>query len=163
MSVNKVILVGRLGADPESRNTNSGTTVTNLRIATSERKKNGDSGEWTEHTEWHRVVTFGRQAETCSQHLSKGRQVYVEGRIRTRKWQDKDGNDRYSTEIIGDRVQFLGSKDGGGNAHGGGNSYGGSGYGGGGYGASSPTSAPQQADDIPFCRPATLDDLAVLA
>lgn len=161
--INKVILVGNLGADPEVRATNSGLKVANIRLATSERQKDRATGEWGEHTEWHRVVFFGRTAEVVEQYCQKGRQLYIEGRLRTRKWQDQSGNDRYSTEIIGDRVQFLGSKDGGGNAHGGGNSYGGSGYGGGGYGASSPTSAPQQADDIPFCRPATLDDLAVLA
>ena len=138
MSVNKVILVGRLGADPESRNTNSGLAVANLRIATSERQKKGD--EWVEHTEWHRVVVFGKQAESVSRFLTKGRQVYVEGRLRTRKWQDKEGNDRYSTEIVGDRVQFLGSKDGGGGQGGGQNS---GGYGGGGsYG--------KPSDDIPF-------------
>jgi len=141
MSVNKVILVGRLGADPESRNTNSGLAVANLRIATSERQKKGD--EWVEHTEWHRVVVFGKQAESVSRFLTKGRQVYVEGRLRTRKWQDKEGNDRYSTEIVGDRVQFLGSKDGGGGQGGSQNS--GGGYGGGGYGGGGPAS-----DDIPF-------------
>lgn len=127
--VNKVILVGRLGADPKSRNTNSGTTVVHLRIATSERRKDRDSGEWTEHTEWHRVVCFGSTAESVARFLSKGRQVYVEGRLRTNKWQDRDGNDRYTTEVVGDRVQFLDSKkDGGGN---GGNNNGGGGYGGG--------------------------------
>lgn len=107
MSVNKVILVGNLGADPEQRETGSGVAVCNLRIATSERKKD-PAGEWVDHTEWHRVCCFGRTAENCGRYLSKGRLVYVEGKIRTRKWTDNDGRDRWSTEVIGDVVRFLG-------------------------------------------------------
>ncbi len=110
--INKVILIGNLGADPESRTTPSGLTVTNLRIATSERRK-GSGGEWTEETEWHRVVLFDRTAETAREYLRKGSQVYIEGSIRTRKWQDRDGNDRYTTEIIGRDMQMLGGRPGG--------------------------------------------------
>lgn len=109
--VNKAILVGHLGADPETRTTAGGTTVSNLRLATSERQKDRASGEWVEHTEWHRVVVFGRTAEIVQQYCQKGRALYIEGRIRTRKWQDKDGADRYSTEIIGDTVKLLGGGD----------------------------------------------------
>lgn len=116
MTVNKAILVGRLGADPELRNTNGGMTIAKLRVATTERKKDQD-GNWGEHTEWHTVTAFGNTAEAAGRFLSKGRQVYVEGRIRTRKWQDKEGQDRWSTEIVCDTLQFLGSKgEGGGEA-----------------------------------------------
>ena len=113
MSVNKVILVGNLGADPETKSTTSGTAVVNLRIATTERTKSPD-GEWTDHTEWHRVVCFGRTAENVAKYTSKGRQLYIEGRLRTRKWQDASGADRWSTEIVGDTVQFLGGGGAGG-------------------------------------------------
>mgnify|MGYP006279949559 CR=1 FL=1 len=106
MTVNKAILVGRLGADPEMRSTQKGTPVTNLRIATN-RVWNNSQGERQEETEWHRVVVFGNQAKACGDYLSKGRQVYVEGRIQTRQWQDNDGRDRYTTEIVADTVQFL--------------------------------------------------------
>ncbi|MFT5453898.1 MAG: single-strand DNA-binding protein, partial [Myxococcota bacterium] len=111
--VNKVILLGNLGRDPESRTTKSGTTVANLNIATNERQKDRE-GNWNDHTEWHRVACFGRTAENVAKYLRKGRQVYVEGRIRTRKWQDDKGQDRYSTEIIADRIQFIGGREGGG-------------------------------------------------
>ncbi len=109
MSVNKVILLGRLGADPELRYTANQTAICNLRLATNERRRTPE-GEWTETTEWHRVVTFGKTAENCNNFLSKGRQVFVEGRIRTNKWQDQDGKDRYSTEIVASTVQFIGGK-----------------------------------------------------
>ena len=109
MTVNKVILVGNLGADPESRSTQSGSTVANLRIATTERAKDRD-GNWTDHTEWHRVACFGRTAENVARFCRKGKQVYIEGKIRTRKWQDRDGNDRWSTEVIADQVRFLGGR-----------------------------------------------------
>ena len=105
MSVNKVIFVGNLGRDPEVRETKSGSNVANMRIATAHRTKVGD--EWQEQTEWHTVTVFGRQAELCGRYLEKGRQVYVEGRVQTRKWQDKEGNDRYSTEIVANDVKFL--------------------------------------------------------
>lgn len=112
-SVNKVILIGNLGRDPEVRYMPSGDAIATLSIATTEtwKDKNGDRQE---ATEWHRVVFFGRQAEICGQYLKKGSQVYVEGSLRTRKWQDKDGQDRYTTEIRGDRMQMLGSRAGGG-------------------------------------------------
>ena len=110
MSVNKAILVGNLGADPESRQTASGSTVCNLRIATNERRKMAD-GEWGDHTEWHRVVCFGRTAENAAKYLRKGRKVYVEGKIRTSKWTDKDGRDRYSTEVTCDVLHFLGGQE----------------------------------------------------
>lgn len=110
-SVNKVILIGNLGRDPEIRYLPSGDAVANLRIATTDKFKD-KSGEQQEITEWHSVSFFGKLAEICAQYLKKGGQVYVEGSLRTRKWQDKDGNDRYSTEIRGDRMQMLGGRGG---------------------------------------------------
>jgi single-strand DNA-binding protein len=112
-SVNKVILIGNLGRDPEIRYMPSGDAVANLRIATTDKFKD-KSGEQQEVTEWHSVAFFGKQAEICGQYLKKGSQIYVEGSLRTRKWQDKDGNDRYTTEIRGDRMQMLGGRGGGG-------------------------------------------------
>jgi single-strand DNA-binding protein len=112
-SVNKVILIGNLGRDPEIRYMPSGDAVANLRIATTDKFKDR-SGEQQEVTEWHSVAFFGKQAEICGQYLKKGSQIYVEGSLRTRKWQDKDGNDRYTTEIRGDRMQMLGGRGGGG-------------------------------------------------
>jgi len=117
-SVNKVILIGNLGRDPEIRYMPSGDAVANLRIATTDKFKD-KSGEPQEVTEWHSVAFFGKQAEICGQYLKKGSQIYVEGSLRTRKWQDKDGNDRYTTEIRGDRMQMLGSRGGGGGGGGG--------------------------------------------
>jgi len=111
-SVNKVILIGNLGADPETRYLPSGDAVTNIRIATTDVWKD-KSGEKQEHTEWHRISFFGKLAEIAGEYLKKGSPVYVEGRIRTRKWQDKEGQDRYSTEIVADRMQLLGSRGGG--------------------------------------------------
>jgi single-strand DNA-binding protein len=111
-SVNKVILIGNLGADPETRYLPSGDAVTNIRIATSEKWKD-KSGEQQEHTEWHRISFFGKLAEIAGEYLKKGSPVYVEGRIRTRKWQDKDGQDKYSTEIVADRMQLIGTRSGG--------------------------------------------------
>ena len=107
MSVNKVILVGHLGKDPDIRYTQNQMAVGNFTLATNERRKDA-SGNWADHTEWHSVRIFGKTAENCGKFLKKGRQVYVEGRIQTRKWQDKEGKDRYSTEIVADTVQFLG-------------------------------------------------------
>jgi len=113
--VNKVILVGNLGRDPETRYMPSGSAVTNLRIATSEQWKDKTTGENQERTEWHSVAMFGKLAEIAAEYLRKGSQVYIEGKLRTRKWQDKtDGKDRYTTEIIADEMQMLGSKGGGG-------------------------------------------------
>jgi single-strand DNA-binding protein len=111
--VNKVILVGNLGADPESRSMPSGMTVTNIRIATSESWKDKTSGAQQEKTEWHSIALFGRLGEISAEYLRKGSQVYIEGKLRTRKWQDKQGNDRYSTEIIADNMQMLGARGGG--------------------------------------------------
>ncbi|MFA4972695.1 MAG: single-stranded DNA-binding protein [bacterium] len=110
-SVNKVILIGNLGADPEKRVTGSGQVVTNFNIATTERW-NDKSGQKQERTEWHRIVVWGQQAENCAQYLSKGRPVYIEGNLRTRQWDDKEGIKRYTTEVIAQRVQFLGSPTG---------------------------------------------------
>ena len=113
-SVNKVILLGNLGRDPETRYTTGGDAVTNLNIATSEQWKD-KSGEKQERTEWHRVVLFGRQAEVAGEYLKKGRSVYIEGRLQTRKYTDKDGVEKYSTEIVGDRMQLIGgAREGGG-------------------------------------------------
>src|SRR6202046_3339641 len=135
--VNQVILVGNLGADPETRAMPSGSTVANLRIATSESWRDKTSGEQQERTEWHRVALFGRLAEIASEYLKKGSQVYIEGSLRTRKWQDKQGNERFSTEIVGNELQMLGGRGGGAGGGGGGGGGGGSGpsYGGGGGGA----------------------------
>ena len=118
-SVNKVILVGNLGKDPETRYTTGGEAVTNIRIATTDTWKD-KAGEKQEKTEWHSVVFFGRQAEIAAEYLKKGRQIYVEGRLQTRKWQDKEGQDRYTTEIVADRMQMLGNREGGGGASSGG-------------------------------------------
>ena len=112
-SVNRVTLIGNLGKDPESRNMPTGEAVTNITIATTERWKD-KSGEKQEATEWHRISFFGRLAEVAGEYLKKGDPCYVEGRIRTRKWQDKEGNDKYSTEIVADRLQLLGSRKNGG-------------------------------------------------
>jgi single-strand DNA-binding protein len=121
--INKVILVGNLGADPETRAMPSGTTVANLRIATSESWRDKQSGEQQERTEWHRVVLFGRLGEIAAEYLKKGSQVYIEGSLRTRKWQDKQGQERYSTEIVGNEMQMLGGRGGGGAAGGGGGDF----------------------------------------
>jgi single-strand DNA-binding protein len=113
-SVNKVILVGNLGRDPETRYSPDGAAITNVTIATSDRWKDKASGEMKEATEWHRVVFFGRLAEIAGEYLKKGRPVYVEGRLRTRKWTDKEGHERYTTEIVADNMQMLGSREGAG-------------------------------------------------
>ena len=153
--INKVILIGNLGADPETRAMPSGGTVANLRVATSESWRDKQTGEQQERTEWHRVALFGRLAEVASEYLRKGSQVYIEGSLRTRKWQDKQGNERYSTEIIGNEMQMLGGRGGGAGA--GAPSSGGRGAeapayaeesGGGGGGGSS--RSEEFDDDIPF-------------
>ncbi|MDQ7975628.1 single-stranded DNA-binding protein [Paraburkholderia sp. SARCC-3016] len=171
-SVNKVILVGNLGADPEVRYLPSGDAVANIRLATTDRYKDKASGEMKEMTEWHRVSFFGRLAEIVNEYLKKGSSVYIEGRIRTRKWQAQDGTDRYSTEIVADQMQMLGGRGGSGGGgddggynrepaerSGGGRAAGGGGGGGGarsGGGAASRPSAPagggfdEMDDDIPF-------------
>ncbi|MEM1057200.1 MAG: single-stranded DNA-binding protein [Bacteroidota bacterium] len=122
--VNKVILVGNLGQDPELRYTGSGTAVCNFSLATTESYKDRD-GNQVENTEWHRVVAWARLAEICGEYLKKGRQVYIEGQLQTRQWEDKDGNTRYTTEIKAREMQMLGSRDdnGGGGNYGGGGGY----------------------------------------
>jgi single-strand DNA-binding protein len=110
-SVNKVIVLGNLGRDPELRYTPSGSAVCNVSVATTRNWKNKDSGERQEETEWHRVVFYDRLAEVAGEYLKKGRPVYVEGRLKTRKWQDKDGKDQYTTEVIADQMQLLGGRD----------------------------------------------------
>jgi single-strand DNA-binding protein len=112
--INKVILVGNLGADPETRYMPSGSAVTNLSVATSESWKDKQTGEQKERTEWHKVAMFNRLAEIAAEYLRKGSQVYIEGKLRTRKWQDRDGNDRWTTEIVADEMQMLGGRGGGG-------------------------------------------------
>jgi single-strand DNA-binding protein len=142
--INKVILVGNLGADPETRYTPSGSAVTKIRIATSESWKDRQTGERQERTEWHRVVFFGRLAEIAGEYLKKGSQVYVEGSLRTDKWQDQSGQDRYTTEIVANEMQMLGGRPGAGAPASGGESRG--------FGSSesSSTREPALDDDIPF-------------
>lgn len=108
--VNKVIIVGNLGRDPDARETQSGTLVTNIAVATSEKRTNKQTGEVSEETQWHKVVFFGRLAEVAEEYLRKGSKVYVEGRLRTQKWQDRDGNDRYTTEVLANQMQMLDSR-----------------------------------------------------
>jgi single-strand DNA-binding protein len=149
-SVNKVILIGNLGRDPELRYTQNGQAVANFSIATTERFGGREGGDPQERTEWHRIVTWGKTAENCAQYLAKGRAVYIEGSLRTRDWEDRDGNKRQTTEISAQRVQFLGSPRGAGAP---GPSGGGSRSPSGGS-AEAPEGAPPQpdsgGDDIPF-------------
>jgi single-strand DNA-binding protein len=119
-SVNKVILMGNLGRDPEVRYSPDGGAIANVSIATTSRYKDKSSGDMKEDTEWHRVVFFGRLAEIAGEYLKKGRPVYVEGRLRTRKWQDQQGQERQTTEIVADQMQLLGGREGGGGGGGGG-------------------------------------------
>lgn len=141
-SLNKVMLIGNLGKDPEVRYTTSGQGVASFSIATTEKYKN-KSGDWEEKTEWHNIVLWGKLAEIAKDYLSKGKTVFIEGRLQTRKWQDKDGRDRYNTEIVGDRMQMLSPKGDGGRS-------------GGGREGNEPTAAYDdpvgynQEDDIPF-------------
>ena len=141
--INKVILIGNLGADPETRAMPSGMTVANIRIATSENWKDKQSGENKERTEWHNVAMFGRLGEIAGEYLKKGSKVYIEGCLRTRKWQDKSGNDRYTTEIIANEMQMLDSRGGGGMGGGGGGAGGGGGGGGAAVAAASSSSPPR--------------------
>ncbi len=155
MTLNKAMIIGRLGSDPELRYTQSGMAMTNFNLATNE-VWNDKSGQRQERTEWHKVVVFGKQAENCAKYLKKGRQAYVEGRIQTRDWEDKDGNKRYTTEIMAQTIQFL---DGGGASEGRGAS---GGSGGGGHQYSEHDAGPPAGgnesnfdqsfndDDIPF-------------
>ena len=171
MSVNKAILVGNLGQDPEIRSTAGGMPVASLRLATTHSRKDRD-GNWSDQTEWHSVVVFGKQAETIGKYCRKGKQLYIEGRIQTRKWQDRDGRDRYSTEIVAENFRFLGSRgddagsnyssgggygagNSGGGYNGGGNNGGGHGGGnnggnGGGNGGHDGGDMPYRDDEIPF-------------
>ena len=170
-SVNKVILIGNLGRDPEVRYTPNGAAICNVTIATSRSWKDKTSGERQEETEWHRVVFYDRLAEIAGEYLKKGRSVYVEGRLKTRKWTDKDGVEKYTTEVVADNMQMLGGREGMGGGHeeggGGGRSYGrdsGGGSEGGGGGGERPARAPagkpaeskpktgfdDMDDDIPF-------------
>ena len=157
--VNKVILLGNLGADPEKRETPSGLVITTLNLATSEQWTDKQSGEKRENTEWHRVVLFGRLGEIAAQYLNKGSQVYIEGRIQTRKWQDKEGQDRYTTEIVAGDMQLLGGRGAGGGQQ----DYGGGRSGGRGEGGQEPSWGDSQGgggrasggrgiqdDDVPF-------------
>ena len=147
--VNKVILVGNLGQDPEVRYMPNGNAVTNISVATSESWKDKSTGADQERTEWHRVVMFRRLAEIAGEYLRKGSKVYIEGKLRTRKWQGQNGQDRYTTEIIADEMQMLGGRGGGGGNVGGGPSQSGGSRGGSG---GSPPPAPDDEfdDDIPF-------------
>ncbi len=149
--VNKVILVGNLGADPETKYMPSGSAVTNCSLATTDAWKDKQTGENVERTEWHRLVFFDRLAEIAGEYLKKGSQIYVEGKLQTRKWQDRDGNDRYTTEIRVRDMQMLGSRAGAGASgdFGGGGGYQGAGRRGGG-GAAAPQPEPEFDDDIPF-------------
>jgi single-strand DNA-binding protein len=157
-SVNKVILVGNLGRDAETKFTGSGFAVSRFSLATTDRRKDSKTGEWVDRTEWHRIVLLGKQAESLQDYLKKGKQIYVEGRLETRSWDDKDGQKRYTTEIIADRIQLLGGPGGG---RGGSRSadddydYGqGSGYGSSSSSTSSggfdPMAGGEADDDIPF-------------
>src|SRR5210317_1440981 len=114
--INKVIIVGNVGQDPETRYMPSGSAVTNFKVATNESWKDKQTGEQKDRTEWHRVAMFNRLAEIAAEYLRKGSQVYIEGKLRTRKWQGQDGQDRYTTEIIADEMQMLGGSGGGGSA-----------------------------------------------
>jgi single-strand DNA-binding protein len=164
--VNKAILIGNLGRDPEIRYTQSGMAVANFSIATSESWNDRESGQKQERTEWHRIVVFGKQGENCGKYLSKGSKVYIEGRIQTRKWADREGNDRYTTEIVAQTVQFLsGRGEGGAGGYGapggdagfggpaaggaGGSGGGDAGFGGPAGGGGGPAGGPTD-DDIPF-------------
>ena len=154
-SVNKVIIVGNLGRDPETRTFPSGDQICNVRIATTDKWKDKQSGEMREHTEWHSVVFNGRLAEIAAQYLRKGSQVYVEGSLRTRKWTDQSGVEKYSTEIRADQMQMLGSRQGMGGPGGDEGGYSGGGGGGGGYEAPRRAPAPAAAPRAPAAgRPA---------
>ena len=149
--VNKVIIVGNLGGDPETRYMPSGAAVTNLTVATNESWKDKQTGEQKERTEWHKVAMFNRLAEIAAEYLRKGSQVYIEGKLRTRKWQDQNGQDRWTTEIIADEMQMLGGRGGAGGAGGGGGGSFGGGQQGSGGGNAPPQPGPDDFDDdIPF-------------
>jgi single-strand DNA-binding protein len=157
-SINKVIIIGNLGRDPETRYMPDGGAITNISVATTDKWKD-KNGEMQEKTEWHRVAFFGKLAEIAGEYLKKGSQVYVEGRLQTRKWQDKDGADKYTTEIVANQMQMLGSRSGMGGGRGGEAPEASEGGGGGGGGGARPASKPAAKsggkfddfeDDIPF-------------
>ena len=159
-SINKVILIGNLGRDPEVRYTPSGAAVCNVTIATSRNWKDKTSGEQVEETEWHRVVFYDRLAEIAGEYLKKGRSVYVEGRLKTRKWQDKDGVEKYTTEIVADNMQMLGGREGmGGGDEGGGGSRGYGREGGGAESGSRPAQRPPAAKPAPAKSSTGFDDM----
>ena len=133
--INKVFLLGNLGQDPDVRSTSGGSMVANMSLATGESWKDKETGDWKEKTEWHRVVMFGRLAEIADQYLKKGARVHIEGKVQTRKWQDRDGNDKYTTEIVAGSMIMLGEKDGQGRSH------------------ARPQSQPQHADEGQAARP----------
>jgi len=138
-SINKVIIIGNLGRDPEVRHTPSGTAVCNMSVATTRAWKDKASGDKVEETEWHRVTLYDKLAEIAGEYLGKGKPIYIEGRLKTRKWQDKDGKDNYTTEIIGETMQMLGGKDSGGE---------------GGQRSASPAPAPRSQAPAPRTAPA---------
>ena len=140
--INKVILVGNLGADPETRAMPSGSSVTNIRIATTESWKDKNTGDQQERTEWHSIAFFGRLAEIAGEYLNKGSQVYVEGKLRTRKWQDREGNDRWTTEVVANELQMLGGRAGAGAPAQG----------------AAPTAPPQSSGDTPQDTSTPFDD-----
>ena len=144
--INKAVIVGHLGADPEIRYATNGNAVASVRVATNESWKDKQTGEQKDRTEWHKVAMFNRLAEIAAEYLRKGSQVYIEGKLRTRKWQGQDGQDRYTTEIIADEMQMLGGRGGAG----GGGSYGGGGQQGGGGNAPPQPGPDDFDDDIPF-------------
>ncbi len=146
-SLNKVMLIGNLGKDPEVRYTTSGTAVAGFSLATSERFKS-KSGDWEERTEWHNITLWGRLAEIAGEYLAKGKTVYIEGRLQTRKWQDRDGRDRYTTEIVAEKMQMLGGRGEGGGRQGGARTSEDQGGSGGSPGYEEPSFNPD--DDIPF-------------
>lgn len=156
-SVNKVILVGNLGRDAETKFTGSGFAVSRFSLATTDRRKDSKTGDWVDRTEWHRIVLLGKQAESLQDYLKKGKQIYVEGRLETRSWDDKEGQKRYTTEIIADRIQLLGGPGGRSRSSDDDYDYGGAGGQQGGGGSSSGSGFDPMAggggdadDDIPF-------------
>ena len=160
-SINKVIIIGNLGRDPEVRYTPSGAAVCNVSVATTRNWKDKNSGDKVEETEWHRVVFYDRLAEIAGEYLKKGRSVYVEGRLKTRKWQDKDGKDNYTTEIVAENMQLLGGREGGSYGGGGGGSSD-EGFGRGGDHGEAPAraAAPRPAPAASGSRPAaSLEDM----
>lgn len=163
-SLNKVMLIGRLGKDPEVRYTAGGTAVASFSLATTDRIK-GKDGNWEDKTEWHNITLWARNAEVAGEYLGKGKEVYIEGRLQTRKWQDKDGKDRYTTEVVGEKMQMLSGKGKGEGEKEGDHgeqrqsSGGGGGNGGGGYDSTRNYNGMDYPDDIPFVRGPSLYNL----